>query len=323
MNALCIGLSNIETTCIINSEINIDKINTINEVYERCGGKASNIAYLLGKWGINTYIASSIGSDEAGTKIKKELENVHVNIDYIETNYDKGTSKNVVLVNKTTKTKTVLELDSGTYLKKYTFSSEPNAIIVDGNDYNASLSALNKYPGTISIYAPYKLSKEITEYGKYVKYIILNKRIAEEFVDSNFDFEDGNNLVNIYNMIKQRFNNNEVIITLGERGVLYSLNDEVKILPTVTLEVVDPTGAGDIFVGAFAYSLLKGYDYEKSLIYANIAASLSTSKLTGRDSIPSLMDVANYYEQRFNNNQNNIINISSNGVEEIDNLENT
>ncbi|XP_017882124.1 ribokinase-like [Ceratina calcarata] len=48
---------------------------------------------------------------------------------------------------------------------------------------------------------------------------------------------------------------NTVILTLGERGAAYASREDrtVKLVPTTSVQPVDSTGAGDAFLGAFAY----------------------------------------------------------------------
>ena len=105
MKVLCIGSSNIEITCPIDKFIQEDSQTKIIERYECGGGVAGNIAYLFGKWGVETYIASMVGSDDAASKIKKEYETIGVKTDFIETSYDRPTSESIVLLNKTNKNK--------------------------------------------------------------------------------------------------------------------------------------------------------------------------------------------------------------------------
>jgi len=157
-------------------------------------------------------------------------------------------------------------------------------------------------------------TNETIELCKYVNYIIFNKKSAEIITNSKINFEDSSTLVNVYNSLKQRFIKSEIIITLGERGCVYSINAQVKIMPTVRVEVVDTNGAGSVFVGAFAYSMGRNFGLEKSIAYATIASSLSTTKMTSRLSIPSLVEVSNYYDSKFGSGNNPNNQTSSNNV---------
>ncbi|MGL5427812.1 MAG: carbohydrate kinase family protein, partial [Cetobacterium sp.] len=56
-------------------------------------------------------------------------------------------------------------------------------------------------------------------------------------------------------------------------------------------KAIDTTGAGDIFHGAFIYSLAKDYNFVKSIKFSSVCASLSVEKIGGRESIPELKNV--------------------------------
>jgi len=52
-----------------------------------------------------------------------------------------------------------------------------------------------------------------------------------------------------------------LLVTLGERGAaLVSEGGDVTVVPAPRVEAVDTTGAGDAFVGAFAFGLASGWD---------------------------------------------------------------
>lgn len=319
MKVLCIGESSFETTSVIN-EILTEGNDYVLEEKTRCGaGTAGNIAYLLAKWGVETYIASMLGSDDDGNKIKKEYETIGVKTDYLETSYDKSTTSTLVVVNNTNKNITKFKVTDNANLKKYTFMIEPDIIVSDGIDFNAITSACDKYPNAKSFLKVNKSNNEIIELCKYVKYIIFNKESAEVISNLKIDFNESNTLVNVYNKLKQKFSKAEIIITLGERGSVYAINSQVKIMPTIKGDIVDTNGAGDAFAGAFVYAMGREFGLEKSICYATIAGALSTTKLTSRMSFPSLTEVSSFYDNKFGpqNNPNKTENDN-----ESDNIEN-
>ena len=67
------------------------------------------------------------------------------------------------------------------------------------------------------------------------------------------------------------------------------------IIPSIKVKAVDSTGAGDIFHGAFVYSLAKGFDLKKALTFSNITGALSTLCVGSRLSIPELERVEEKY----------------------------
>ena len=55
--------------------------------------------------------------------------------------------------------------------------------------------------------------------------------------------------------------------------------------------MVDTTGAGDCFTGAFAVQMLQGADYDKALEFANQAGFLCITKFGAGPSIPTLAEL--------------------------------
>ena len=67
-----------------------------------------------------------------------------------------------------------------------------------------------------------------------------------------------------------------VALTLGGRGALVATRDRRETVAPWPADVVDATGAGDMFDGAFLAEYLRGSDPFAAARYANVAAALST-----------------------------------------------
>ncbi len=57
------------------------------------------------------------------------------------------------------------------------------------------------------------------------------------------------------------------------------------------LKLVDTTGAGDCFTGAFAVQMLEGANYEDALVFANKVGFLCITKFGAGPAIPTLQEV--------------------------------
>lgn len=301
MTILSIGRTSYDITCPV-EEYPIEGTKyLLNEKIESGGGTAANVAYLLGKWGETSYFAGVVGSDDYGTKIKKELEQVMVKTELMEVSYEVGTPVSVVLVNKKNGSRTRFDIVSSTQptLKKYEYSIRPDVIFSDGKEYSATINALNKFPKAISIVDAGRVNRDLLELCKFVKYIVCSKGFAEAVSGLKIDFNNSASLVNVYKKLKQKYPNNEIIVTLENMGAMYTVNGEIRVMPGIKTQVVDPSGAGDIFHGAFAYCMANGFDMEKAITYSNITAGLSLNKMGGSTSIPMLKEVISYYNQKF------------------------
>ena len=120
------------------------------------------------------------------------------------------------------------------------------------------------------------------------------QELAEDLSKVKIDYNDFDTIVAAYQELKKELKGN-VIITLESFGCFTCINGLYKIIPSIKVKAVDSTGAGDIFHGAFVYSLAMGFDLEKALLFSNITGALSVLKIGSRLSIPDLDKVESKY----------------------------
>lgn len=89
-----------------------------------------------------------------------------------------------------------------------------------------------------------------------------------------------------------------VIVTLGDKGVLLVNNKEEIFQESFKVKPVDTTAAGDSFIGAFAYSLANGQAHEKSLEFACVVGALTVTKIGAQPSLPILSEVEAFMKER-------------------------
>ena len=82
-----------------------------------------------------------------------------------------------------------------------------------------------------------------------------------------------------------------LLVTLGELGAALARDDVVRRVPALPVTPIDTTGAGDAFVGGFAYALAMGADAEAAVEVATICGSLSTERRGTQASFPSAEEV--------------------------------
>ena len=82
-----------------------------------------------------------------------------------------------------------------------------------------------------------------------------------------------------------------VIITLGARGALYVSSTEMEHLPAPSVKAIDPTAAGDAFIGALAVFLGEGAGWRVAVERANAVAALSVTRMGAQSSLPYRAEV--------------------------------
>ncbi|MBP7691951.1 MAG: ribokinase [Anaerolineales bacterium] len=77
-----------------------------------------------------------------------------------------------------------------------------------------------------------------------------------------------------------------VIITLGAQGALALTHTGAWRQPAFPVTVVDPTGAGDAFCGAFGVALAEGQPLDRALRFASAAGALAVTVAGAEPSLP-------------------------------------
>jgi ribokinase len=82
-----------------------------------------------------------------------------------------------------------------------------------------------------------------------------------------------------------------VVVTMGSRGAHLIDGDGATHIPAVSVEAVDPTGAGDAFTAALAASLAAGLSLTDAARRASVVAALTVTRIGTQSAFPSLAAV--------------------------------
>ncbi len=90
-----------------------------------------------------------------------------------------------------------------------------------------------------------------------------------------------------------------VLITLGSAGAAFGNCKEFFMVPALSgVTPVDPTGAGDSFVGAFSAFVSMGINTKTAVQISNYVGALTVSAMGAQPSLPSLEEVAALIRER-------------------------
>lgn len=88
-----------------------------------------------------------------------------------------------------------------------------------------------------------------------------------------------------------------VLITLGSRGVYVNSSGRSEIIPAFHVKAIDATGAGDAFNGGLLTALSEGKDLWEAARFANGLAALSVQKLGTTPSMPVRAEIDRFLEE--------------------------
>lgn len=300
IKAICMGRISYDINLVVDK---LPEEGSSNEFFEKkgnVGGPAATMACCLAKWGIGTSISGVLGNDQNGTRIRKIFEKLHIDTRYIEPSYDNDTCISVIMIDNATRKHTTFNIsDKYISLKKCDFDFQPDILMVDGYDAVQSKNLIERYPHAISIVDATIITTSVIALLRKANYVICTQEFAESVAGIKIDFQDNSTMAYLYQKLKKKYLQTEFVVTLGERGALYCINNQIKISPSLKVKVVDTHGCSYVFKSAFAHTIATGGDIEKAVKIGCIAAGLAATKVGAVDSIPTLEEIKNIYEQNY------------------------
>ena len=137
-------------------------------------------------------------------------------------------------------------------------------------EVNQKVFQFAKNKNITTIFNPAPAQKLDEEFLEYVNWLIPNE--IEFEVISGMKVND-ENLINFKKEIPSN-----LLVTLGENGAVLVEDENILYFDAPKVNVVDTTGAGDAFIGAFAFGLSSSESLGKSIELAVEKASLSVTK---------------------------------------------
>lgn len=295
----CIGNTAYDTTVSKEDFIEEGVRNDFREALFSVGGPTSNAASVLAKFGNNVEFYGQVGNDSNGYFVRQEMAKEKIDLTHLNVSNNVMTPSSFVIINRTKNTRTICSLRSAIdfekpKIEKIEFGRNYDFILTDGKYPDDTIALINHNPQAIKIMDAGRINEGNIRVAQKMDYIICSEDFAKGMVGEEIDHTDMEKTSRIFWKLKGMFPNiKELAITIGEHGYICSRDGEVIIMPAYQHGkiTVDTNGAGDIFHGAFTHAMANGYNYYESLEFANVTASLSTTKAGGRKSCPNLDEV--------------------------------
>lgn len=263
---------------------------TGNNFQINAGGKGLNQAVAIAKLGGNVSFCGAVGNDANGELLLKELKNNNVDFKGFKT---EKTATGIAMITVVDGNNFII-LDSGANAKLTPDVIKNYSDLIGESDYcvmqleipvetvlkvceiaNESDTKIILNP------APYKTLPD--SLFSQIDYLIPNEHEAYDLTRVFPDSEE--NIKKVISKLRQKGVNN-VIITLGERGCAFNLDDEVIFKSALKTDVKDTTSAGDTFIGAFVSKLSQNESLLDSIDFATKASAITVSREGASKSIP-------------------------------------
>lgn len=291
-----LGFGAIDYLCIV-PHIPIDeKVGVIKKLVQG-GGAAATAIVTASRMGAKTSFIGAVGDDREGNEIVQGLNREKVDTSYVSVKAGKESPVTFCWVEQETGKRSIV-WSKGTAIPLDSKDVNPDFIApvkllhLDGHNMEAAIRAaeIAKANGVIVSLDAGSLLPGIE---KLVE--LSDICIASEFFACNYTGEKDVEKAagNLFAKGKQ-----VAAVTRGNKGVIAFTSGGVIKKEAFSVRVVDTTGAGDVFHGAFAYAYTQGWDTDKCLDFASATAAIKCTGFGGRTNIPGKNDVVKFLNDR-------------------------
>lgn len=267
---------------------------TIETQYRSGGGSAANVASDLVRLGVDAGLIGSVGADEIGDLVRRELDEVGVD------------SQNLLVVEGgETATKYLIVAENGEVMvlgsegvneavrpvdidREYVRSADYLHLTSQRPETAAALAEIASDAGIPISFDPGRLLTE-RNFGRTLAYadlVFLNEREARAILDEDLEHPSAE----LHGCV--------VVTKHGAHGGMVHTPDGTVEHPGFHVTPVDTTGAGDAFAAGFVANLLEYDDYERALEFANACGALA-STTPGARTAPTRAEVEAFLDRQF------------------------
>ncbi len=279
MKFLAVGNANIDITVFVDRIPDQDEASEALAATIGAGGSASNFAMALARLGVDVSIISSIGDDPLGKIYLDTLEREGVDISQVKV-VEGRRSGLVVILNVLGESRRMIEspganeelLPEDIMGKKDLFEA---ANVVHMASVRIPIAeAVIKVRSGVSWDPGSRIlvnnRGDVLRLLNGVSRIFLNLKEAKILSGEEDPYKAAR-------IIAQE-GPKEVFIKMGAKGSLAWIDGNICFVKAIPVNVVDTTGAGDVFAAAYLAARAKGFSPEKSIKLANAAAALTISR---------------------------------------------
>lgn len=266
------------------------------------GGPVGTALTTASKLGAKTIMIDKISDDIIGKSIISDYFNNHVDTSYIQIEKNKKSASATILVEKSTgnraiyfTTSTTEELsDISPFIKVI---QKSKIMHINGRHKQILLDAIKiakKYNVKISFDGGANRYNPFNDFlAQNADICILAKDFANKYTKESDTIDALKIIINKGSSIAG--------ITLGDNGS-YIMDNNYNLIyqPAFKQEnIIDTTGCGDSYHGAFLYSLINHYSLIQTTQIASAVASLNTQKLGGRGNLPNLAELKSFLKNNY------------------------
>lgn len=255
------------------------------------GGPVATGLVAAAKLGCDTEYIGILSDDAGGRFLKDDFKKYRVGTDNITVKSGFRSFTSVIWLSDKTSSRTCV-FDKGNLPPLELTPNQINAVknaellMVDGNELNAAINAakIAHENGAKVLYDAGGLYDGVRGLLPFADILIP----SEEFALSITGCEKAEDAAL---MLYGTYRPEVVVITQGKKGGIIFDGEDITSYPAFPAKAVDTNGAGDVFHGAFAAGVIKGFDYLKCCYFASAVSAIKCTRVGARESVPNFETV--------------------------------
>ncbi|HHY47419.1 MAG TPA: sugar kinase [Firmicutes bacterium] len=253
------------------------------------GGLGGNSGIALSRLGMRTGLISRVGHDPLGDVLCSMLEAEGVDVSHVLRMDSMPTAVSVAL--SFSHDRCFVTYPHPSYVTEpmpidFEFVKQARHVLVSGPDLTSEeFSRIRSMGIGITLDVGWDATKEprrVLDLLPFVDIFVPNELEACRLTDTS-DPRDALEVLSHYVSLP--------VIKLGPRGSIALKDGRLIEVPSIEVEPVDTTGAGDVFAAGLLYGYLHGWSMERCLRLANVCGALSTQGTGGGCSAPQWRDI--------------------------------
>lgn len=265
------------------------------------GGNAPNVAVGLARLGVHTALLSTIGSDGISNMILENLKKENVDISLVFSESGVSSNHSVIIIYQGERTifsyhvpRTYVVPQSlpdteWVYLTSMAEGYESYYHTVFDKFSNTGTSIIFN-PGSVQLRASSEEQKEIL---KHITILCINRMEAEVF--SGITNSSGNEREMLHSI--SAMGPKKIIMTDASRGAYAYDNDTLYHVGSLSVTVIEKTGAGDSFNSGFLAAVMKGKSLEDALLWGTVNAASVIACVSAQKGLLYEKDIDSFLQQ--------------------------
>jgi ribokinase len=292
-DCLGLGVNAVDHLCILDPYPALDDKVDVKRSSLQGGGPVPTAMVTLARLGARVCYIGKVGDDPDGEFVRAQFKKESVDTRYLLVDKEIRSSRASIWIDRRSGKRTVaLDRDRKNRLKRneleFMDSVSSRFVHMDAREVGVNISVARwarEHNAQVCLDVG-SLRDGVEKVFPFVDHLIVSSRFACGFIKTSDPVKACRALM------KREFKS--VVVTIGEEGCICGANNRLFHSPGFPVKVVDTTGAGDVFHGAFIYGLLKRWSLRKTARFANACAAMKCRKLGGRAGIPTLNEVESF-----------------------------